>query len=137
MTRDSPIQLMIFQRTIFRFLIKAMVITVYSIFFAVQIFFRFASGSSIITSKVAHSTECVSKIKLVTKNPKTGSHQVSFRLNKHFHPKFLPSGIFSLYSLSIDFIDEEKACCYAVAFISSPFCFSGRLRGPPAMNGNS
>ena len=133
----SPVQQMALQKTIFRFSIKAIVITVYSIFFAVQIFFNFASGKNIATSNVSHSTACVSKTKQVTKTPKSGSHQMGFRLNKHFHPKSLPSGIFSLPSLPVCFIDKEKIRSCAVAFISSPFCSSRQLRGPPVLNSNS
>lgn len=131
------IEPMSLQKTIFRFSTRAMIVAVYGIFFAVQIFFNFASGKNIINSKVSYSSACISKFKQVTKNPKSGSHQLGFRLNKHFHPKFLPSGIFSQTTLPVYFVDQEKISFYAVAFISSPFCCSSQLRGPPVMNSNS
>jgi hypothetical protein len=111
-----------------------MIITVYSIFFAVQIFFNFASGKNIISSPAPHAFAAVSKVKQVSSNPKSACHRMGFRLNKHFHPKPLPSGIFYLNALPVYFIDKEKVPFYSVAYTSSPFCCSSQLRGPPAWN---
>jgi hypothetical protein len=111
-----------------------MIIAVYSIFFAVQLFFNFASGKNIISSTAPHSFVKVSKVKQVSSNPKSGCHRLGFRLNKHFHPKPLPSGIFYVNALPVYYVDKEKVPFYSVAHISSPFCGSIQLRGPPAMN---
>jgi hypothetical protein len=107
---------------------------VYSIFFAVQIFFNFASGKNIISSPAPYSFASVSKIKQVSCNPKSGCHRMGFRLNKHFHPKPLPSGIFYLTTLPVYFVDKEKVPFFSVAYIPSPFFCSSQLRGPPSVN---
>lgn len=128
------IQLMDLQKKIIGFFIKAMVIAVYSIFFAVQIFFNFVSGKNITNLKSPLSSVSVSKNKQVTNDPKSGSHQLGFRLNKHFQPKTLPSGIISLPATPVCFIYNEKIPEYDADFISSSGYSSSSLRGPPQMN---
>jgi hypothetical protein len=125
---------MTLQKSMFRFYIKGIAVMVYCIFFAVHIFFNFASGKNIVSTLASYRSACVSKTQQVTQNPKTSSHQLGFRLNKHFQPKSLPSGIFSMPSLPVCFIGKENSRPYEVDFIASPFYSSSRLRGPPQMN---
>jgi hypothetical protein len=111
-----------------------MVIAVYIIFFAIQLFFNFASGKSFSNSKYQLFSHLVAKNKSVAKDPKSGTHQLGFRLNKHFQPKSLPSGIFHLPVIPVCFICNDVFPVNKVDFISSPIYSSTLLRGPPSVN---
>jgi hypothetical protein len=124
---------MTLHKTIVRLSLKALVIGVYSIFFAVQIFFNFASGKNISRSAYRLFSVVVAKNKPVAKDPKSGTHQLGFRLNKHFHPKSLPSGIFNLPVIPVCFISINIFPAKPVNFISSLVYSSTPLRGPPLM----
>jgi hypothetical protein len=122
------------KKTIVRFCSMALVIAVYSIFFAVQLFFNFASGKNISSSKYALFSHVVAKNKLVAKDPKSGTHQLGFRLNKHFHPKSVPSGLYHLPALPVYFVCIDKIPVNRIDFVSSLIYSSTPLRGPPSVN---
>jgi hypothetical protein len=130
----SYTQLMTVQKTIVRFCSMALVVGVYSIFFAVQLFFNFASGKNVSSSKYHLFSGLVAKNKPVAKDPKSGTHQLGFRLNKHFQPKSLPSVIFHLPAIPVCFICHVNIPANPVDFISSLIYSSTPLRGPPQMN---
>jgi hypothetical protein len=118
----------------YRFYTKAIAILVYCAFFAVQIFFNFASGKNFVSSQTSYCSSCISKTQEVSKNPETGTHQLGFRLNKHFQPKSLPPGLFSMPSIPVCFIGKENSRPYEVDFFAFPFCSFSWLRGPPQMD---
>jgi hypothetical protein len=121
-------------KSIFRICLRVVILTVYIVFFTVQIFFNFASGKNVFSSNHLYSSVAIAKTAHISQNPKTSSHLLGFRLNKHFQPQSLPSGLFSIVKIPIVYVAVKNIPAHSVDFKSSPFYLTSSLRGPPQMN---
>jgi hypothetical protein len=129
---------MFFLKSSYRIYLKLALLAVYFIFFAVQIFFSFYSGKNVLYSNHysnrVYSAGGNNPATALTGNQNKTAHPASFRLNKHFQPQYLPSGLFPRIKIPVEYISVRNLIPYSVDFISSQFPCSSALRGPPAMN---
>jgi hypothetical protein len=98
---------------------------VYTIFFAVQIFFNFDDSFTPKSPASVRAGICS------IKKPIHASHKVSFRLNKRFQPRELLVCSSIGAEIPLAWVHSTNLLINAQIFLPVPSCASHPLRGPP------
>jgi hypothetical protein len=122
-------------RPSYNLFIKAVLIALFPVFFAVQLFFNLGSYRS---SNTQDNYFFGWAIAIKDQPAKAGTHAAhhhrSFRLNKHFQPESLPSYDLFVIESPVEFICSKNQKPEPDHFIPSPFFETQALRGPPFLN---
>jgi hypothetical protein len=115
-------------------LVKATLIALCPIFFAVQLFFNIGVNRYAGIREITYFHSGPAEQRQTDLHTKPVHHHHGFRLNKHFQPESLPSCNPISIEAPVEYLPSRNLFPDSGHFIPAPFPDVRALRGPPAVN---